>query len=64
MSAPKFTSVGCYPLVYVLPDGDCLCGDCVDDHDAAYTADVHWEGEPISCDDCGAEIESEYGVPS
>ncbi len=22
---------------------------------------VHWEGDPLSCDDCSAEIESAYG---
>jgi hypothetical protein len=23
--------------------------------------DVHWEGEPVMCDNCGAEIKSAYG---
>ena len=26
-------------------------------------ADVHWEGAPIQCDHCGADIESAYGDP-
>jgi hypothetical protein len=26
---PKYTSVGCYPLLYVFTDGGCLCADCV-----------------------------------
>lgn len=25
--------------------------------------DIHWEGEPIVCAECNAEIESAYGVP-
>tara|TARA_Y100001951_G_C11192885_1_gene212572 strand:- start:71 stop:457 length:387 start_codon:yes stop_codon:yes gene_type:complete len=25
-------------------------------------ADVHWEGDPIPCDHCNAEIESAYGT--
>jgi hypothetical protein len=24
---------------------------------------IHWEGESMWCDDCGIEMESEYGVP-
>jgi len=24
---------------------------------------VHWEGEPLYCEECNAEIESAYGVP-
>ena len=26
---PKFTSVGCYPLQYIMSDGESLCADCV-----------------------------------
>ncbi len=66
MSAPKFTSVGCYPIIYVSNKGTVLCGDCVevDGHEnEAFTPDVHWEGEPITCDECSEAIESAYGEP-
>ena len=25
------------------------------------TVDIHWEGEPLQCDECNADIESAYG---
>lgn len=25
--------------------------------------DIHWEGEPIVCEECAKSIESAYGVP-
>ncbi len=31
---------------------------------AVDAVDVHYEGEPIGCDHCGAEIESAYGPVS
>lgn len=24
---------------------------------------IHWEGEPLTCEECNEEIESAYGVP-
>jgi hypothetical protein len=67
---PKFTSVGCYPIVYVTGDMDCLCATCAtkmrdeaEDGAAPLACDIHWEGEALSCDDCGDDIESAYGVP-
>lgn len=27
------------------------------------SADIHWEGQPLMCDHCGAQIESAYGNP-
>lgn len=32
MPLPKYSSVGCYPLVYVFRDGGCICADCVNDN--------------------------------
>lgn len=25
----KYTSIGCYPLFYLMADGECMCTDCV-----------------------------------
>jgi len=68
---PAFTSVGGYPLVYLAADGGCLCATCAtsdgqthDDSDPQWHlvgCDVHWEGEPLTCDHCGDDIESAYG---
>ncbi len=58
-----FTGVGCYPLVYLGEHDSVLCPKCAHENEAALTAcDVHWEGEPLTCDECGADIESAYGV--
>ena len=61
------TDVGCYPLFYLDAEDACLCAACAttqaSESDAApiVAADVHWEGEPIECDECGTEIASAYG---
>lgn len=64
-TVPTFTSIGSYPLVYT--DGDAVfCADCANDTDktlALNNVAVHWEGAPLSCDECGDEIESAYGDP-
>lgn len=68
---------GGYPIVYILADGGCLCPGCANgengseastDPDTAADwriigADIHYEGAPIVCDHCSAEIESAYGNP-
>lgn len=71
-----FTSIGCYPIYYLTEDGGVLCPACANgEHgsEASETSeekqwrliacDVHWEGEPLSCDHCNEEIESAYGDP-
>jgi hypothetical protein len=69
---PAFTSVGCYTLVYLCEDGGCLCAECAASEDAkeqddkqwnVTACDVYWEGPPMQCDHCNAEIESAYGDP-
>lgn len=30
---------------------------------AVDAVDVHWEGEPVCCEQCHGEIESAYGMP-
>lgn len=71
-----FTEVGSYPLVYICADGGELCAACAsgehgseasetndDSQWRLVAADIHWEGPPIHCAHCNAEIESAYGDP-
>ena len=64
---PSFAWPGGYPLFYMTKKGAVLCPKCAnmncdsDILDPVTGADVHWEGEPISCEGCDAEIESAYG---
>jgi len=64
---PRYTSYGCYPIVYLTRRDNCLCADCAtandDEDDPTVIGDVHWEGAPLTCDECGEEIESAYGDP-
>jgi hypothetical protein len=60
-----FTSIGCYPLLYLTKNNDCLCAACateVQKQGEQVRGDVYWEGEPIDCDECGEPIESAYGA--
>lgn len=63
---PSFAWPGGYPLFYVTSAGLVACPDCAnaETSDPVTACDVHWEGEPLQCDDCGKDIESAYGVPS
>lgn len=71
---PASTDLGGYPLYYVCKDGGCLCPKCANQYgqtdspdDAQWHligGDVHWEGAPIVCDHCNAEVESAYGDPA
>lgn len=72
----SFAWPGGYPLFYYFRDGSVICPDCVNseietiDSDtrtkfgASFElagCDIHYEGEPVICDQCNAEIESAYG---
>ena len=61
---PSFSSVGGYPLLYINAQDEGFCAECADKREHKVTdVDVHMEGAPYECDDCGAEIESAYGDP-
>lgn len=62
---PIYVWPGGYPIYYLDEGNNVLCPGCANKPDE-YTwglvaAGIHWEGEPITCDDCGCEIESAYG---
>lgn len=65
---------GGYPIVYTFADCAPCCPACANREngsDASPTSDedqwrlvgqeIHWEGEPLICEHCGAEIPSAYG---
>lgn len=73
---PSHAWPGGYPLVYVTADGGRLCPECANGRHGSEAGsrhpdpqwrligcDVHWEGCPVTCDHCGAQVESAYGVP-
>lgn len=67
-SLANYTSLGCYPLIYVTRDSSLLCGACAFEEIAKGEAAgiqymIHWEGAPEYCESCGQEIESAYGDP-
>lgn len=73
-----FAFPGGYPKVLIMADGECLCSACaraeyrqisnatrhaLRDGWKAGGVDIHWEGEPLQCAHCNAEIPSAYGNP-
>ena len=74
---PAFAWPGGYPIIYVTDDSGVLCPECANGENGSEASedaeprsgwrlegsDVHWEGEPVTCDHCGKEIESAYGNP-
>jgi hypothetical protein len=62
---PKYTSLGCYPIIYITTQGNVMCADCAyTTSDQVSDGDVHWEGESHFCEECNCEIHSAYGIPS
>jgi hypothetical protein len=75
---PAYAWPGGYPLVYLCEDNGSLCPDCANGKNGAETLGidarddkdwnvvsfyVHYEGPPVICDHCNAEVESAYGDP-
>jgi hypothetical protein len=64
---PAFAWPGGCPLVYLDSDNADLCPACANrwgEYSTELTdAYIHWEGAPITCENCGNEIESAYGNP-
>lgn len=74
----RFTSLGSYPLFYLMSDGAVMCPPCayrerfriaraIRDKDRsgwrAVAMDVHWEGPAEDCCECNEPILSAYGDP-
>lgn len=67
---PSFAWPGGYRILYLLENGDSLCGDCAnipEDGRSAWGSMVghfvNWEGPPEQCVECNREFPSEYGDP-
>jgi hypothetical protein len=71
---PAFAWPGGYPVYYLAADNGVMCPKCANSADCRnaepddkqwriVAGDVHWEGEPLACENCNAEIESAYGDP-
>lgn len=59
----KYTSVGCYPLIYARPNGhEHVCAACASAEGLdPFAGSVLWEGDPYECDECGDPVETAYG---
>ena len=65
-SLPTYAWPGGYQMFYLTADGLTICPVCAnktDTSDPVADGDVHWEGEPLVCEDCGRDIPSAYGIP-
>ena len=65
-SFPGCDILGGVPLVYETSFGRLVCSDCANDIadcDIEHITAVipYYEGNPVSCDECGVGIESLYG---
>lgn len=73
---PAYAWPGGYPMFYLTKDDGVLCPDCANGKNGSgasetqddpqwqvVAGDVHWEGQPLTCDHCHQEIESAYGDP-
>lgn len=69
---PTFAWPGGYPLVYYAKDDGNLCAKCAnafkpgrdnDEQLEPVQVDVYYEGPPVRCENCNAEIASAYGDP-
>jgi hypothetical protein len=69
---PAYAWPGGYNIVYFDSNEDLLCADCANkswkDPDELpdfkpVSGSIYWEGPQLFCDQCGIEIESEYGDP-
>lgn len=65
---PIYAWPGGYPLYYMDDNNLVLCPDCANKPEEEYSSpitryDMHLEGPPLECEDCGAKIDSAYGDP-
>lgn len=58
---PKFAWPGGYQINYVDPGCSVFCAECAEKIGGVLTSDIHWEGPALSCDECGVQLDSEYG---
>jgi len=63
-SLPKYTSIGCYPMLYLTKCGEVLCADCASEcefeDNPVVDSETNWEDACLHCDECSTRIESAY----
>jgi hypothetical protein len=58
---PRYTSLGCYPILYLTHREEVLCCDCASDNRRELNiAGINWENPHVYCDECSERIESAY----
>jgi len=70
---PVYAWPGGYPIIYFAKDNAVLCPTCANAFNPEtdnreqlepVAFEVFYEGSPIQCEHCNAEIESAYGTPN
>ena len=63
-----FAWPGGYPIFYLDSENSVLCPACAEkaridiiEKFRPVASGIHWEGDPLHCDQCSCEIESAYG---
>jgi hypothetical protein len=69
-TAPSFTDLGGYPLVYICQDSETVCAKCINtvpefhsENDPQWNVeavDVNWEDDSIYCASCNEAIPAAY----
>lgn len=57
---PAYAWPGGYPILYATDEGCVLCHKCATSDDAHF---IHYEGEPLHCEECNKITDSAYGLP-
>tara|TARA_R100000808_G_C2054741_1_gene88749 strand:+ start:283 stop:567 length:285 start_codon:yes stop_codon:yes gene_type:complete len=60
--AVHYTSVGCYPLMYLMSGHTCMCPDCAlinEDEHQEIVAFAHYEGQ-LTCEECDTTVDGAY----
>lgn len=61
---PKFSSIGCYPFLYLTASNEVYCAKCafesLSSDDPVIACDSNWEDPNLYCDSCDERIESAY----
>lgn len=61
---PSAAFPGGYPIYYLSFANEVSCADCATKEPGSIEAhDIYWEGAPMYCEGCNAEIKSAYGDP-
>ena len=56
-----YTSIGCYPVIYLDSQGSALCATCATEEiENIKAATANWENPSLFCDGCSQRIESAY----